>query len=94
MSNIIDQLKAARQQRQMKQAELGKKMGLPQSHISTIENGVTNPRLSTVEDMARLLDHELILIPREQAQAVLALLDGESESDNLRRWMPDEEDHS
>jgi transcriptional regulator with XRE-family HTH domain len=94
MSNIIDQLKVARQKRQMKQSELGKKLGMPQSHISTIENSVTNPRLSTVEDMARLLDHELILIPRELVQAVLALLEGRSEANNLRRWMPDEEDHS
>lgn len=92
MSNLIDQLKAARQQREMKQAELGKKLGLPQSHISTIERGATDPRLSTVEDMARLLDRELMLVPRELVPAVRALLRGETESDNQRRWMPDEED--
>ncbi len=65
MSRIIEQLKTARQAQNIKQSELGKKLGLPQSHISTIENEVTDPRLSTVEDMARLLDHELMLIPRK-----------------------------
>lgn len=78
----------------MKQSELGQKLGLPQSHISTIENGATDPRLSTVEDMARLLDQELMLIPRELVQVIRAMLRSETESNNQRRWMPDEEEHS
>jgi transcriptional regulator with XRE-family HTH domain len=88
MSDIIKQLKAARQQQGMKQAELGDKLGLPQSHISKIEQGANDPRLSTVSDMARVLDRELMLIPRQLVSAVRALLHGEGEQE--RRFQPDE----
>ena len=52
MGTIIGQLKTARQKKGLRQSELGKKLGLPQSHISSIERGVTDPRLSTMADMA------------------------------------------
>lgn len=88
MSGIIEQLKSARQQQGMKQSELGKKLGLPQSHVSKIEQGANDPRLSTVMDMARVLDQELVLIPRQMVSAVRALLKGEGEEE--RRFQPDE----
>ncbi|MBI3440552.1 MAG: helix-turn-helix transcriptional regulator [Proteobacteria bacterium] len=88
MNRILQELKAARHGKGLKQAELGQKLGLPQSHISKIESGETDPRLSTVEDMARLTDQELMLIPRQLVSAVRALVSGEGE--NERRWKPDE----
>jgi len=86
---IIEQLKAARRALGMKQSELGKKLGLPQSHVSKIEQGATDPRLSTVADMARVMDHELMLVPRQLVPHVTSLLRGED--DRERRWQPDEE---
>ena len=88
MSNIIEQLKSARQQQGMKQSELGEKLGLPQSHVSKIEQCANDPRLSTVTDMARVLDQELVLIPRQMVSAVRALLKGEGEE--KRRFQPDQ----
>ena len=88
MSGIIEQLKSARLQQGMKQSELGEKLGLPQSHISKIEQGANDPRLSTVKDMARVLDQELVLIPRQMVSVVRALLKGEGEDE--RRFLPDE----
>ena len=70
------------------QSKLGKKLGLPQSHISKIEQDATDPRLSTVTDMARILDLELMLIPRQQISHIASLLKGEKQE---RRWQPDEE---
>lgn len=72
----------------MKQSELGEKLGLPQSHISKIEQGANDPRLSTVTDMARVLDQELMLIPRQMVPYIHALLRGEEEHE--RRFQPDE----
>ena len=90
MNEIIRQLKQARRDRGLKQAELGGKLGLPQSHISKIEQGATDPRLSTLADMARVLDRELVLVPRAMLPAIRAVLSGEQA---LRpRWQPDEED--
>lgn len=74
MNEVIKALKKIRQEKAWSQSELGSKLGLPQSHISKIEKGGTNPRLSTVTDMARLLDTELMLIPREKLSMIRALL--------------------
>jgi len=83
MRKITLLLKQARIEKHLKQAELGAKLGLPQSHISTIEKGKTDPRLSTVTDMARLLDRELVLVPRAMLPAVMAFIDGEDEQKPL-----------
>lgn len=86
--HILQQLKTIRLALGIKQSDLGKKLGLPQSHISKIEQGMTDPRLSTVTDMARILDQELMLIPRQLVSYVTSLLYGEKQE---RRWQPDEE---
>jgi len=91
MNIIIEQLKAARQAMGLKQSEVGEKLGLPQSHVSKIEQGGTDPRLSTVSDMARVLDQELVLVPRQLSSRVRSLLQGE-EKGHERRWQLDEED--
>jgi len=88
MTQIIEQLKSARLLQGMRQDELGKRLGLPQSHISKIENDRTDVRLSTISDMARILNHEIMLVPRSLVLQVKSLLDGETQE---RRWQPDEE---
>jgi len=65
-------------------------MGLPQSHISKIEQGATDPRLSTVTDMARLLDQELVLVPRELLPVIKSLINGEDAHKPM--WSLDEEE--
>ena len=90
MGKIIQRLKSARLEKGLTQTELGKKLGLPQSHISKIEQGLTNPQLSTVRDMARILDLELTLVPRPLVPAVRSLLTGENTEEP--RWQPDEKE--
>jgi transcriptional regulator with XRE-family HTH domain len=88
MIDIVEQLRFVRQQQGMKQAELGEKLGLPQSHVSKIEQGANDPRLSTVVEMGRVLDQELVLIPRQMVSAVRAFLKGEGQDE--RRFQADE----
>lgn len=90
MNKIIKSLKKRRLELKLKQSELGQKLGLPQSHISKIEQGDTDPRLSTVTEMARLLDQELLLVPRELLPVVNALINGED--DQQPRWLIDKEE--
>jgi transcriptional regulator with XRE-family HTH domain len=90
MTDIIEQLKTARQAQAMTQSGLGKKLGLPQSHISRIEQKEADLRLSTLTDMARVLDMELMLVPRPMISRVRAILHGEGRDG--RRFQPDEED--
>ena len=72
----------------MKQSEFGNKLGLPQSHISKIERGETDPRLSTVVDMARIVDRELILVPRKLVPVIRAMMEGGHDQEPM--WKPDE----
>ncbi len=90
MNAIIPQLKRARLAKKLRQSEFGVKLGLPQSHISKIEQGRSDPRLSTVTDMARLLDQELVLVPRSMLPAIRAMLSGEETQ--KPKWQIDEEE--
>ena len=64
----------------MSQRELGERVGLPQTHISKIEKGATNIRLATLMELARALDLEVELIPRELTAHLRAIL-GAPDSD-------------
>jgi transcriptional regulator with XRE-family HTH domain len=56
------------------QAELGKRLGLPQMHISGIETGKIVPRFDTLLDLVRVLDRDLLMVPRALVPAVEALI--------------------
>ena len=60
------------------QAELGKRVGLPQEHISVIETGKIVPRFDTLLEIVRILGRDLLLVPRPLIPAVRALVRGES----------------
>lgn len=68
------ELKAARIKRGWSQAELGRRAGLPQAHVSGIETGKIVPRFDTLIDLVRLLGHDLILVPRGLVPAVGSLI--------------------
>jgi HTH-type transcriptional regulator / antitoxin HipB len=72
-SSMSEVLKASRLSRQMSQAELAKKLGLRQRQISDLERATIDPRLSTIHNVARALELELMLIPRHLISAVNAL---------------------
>ena len=68
-------LRQRRLLRNLTQAEVAHKLGMRQSQISSIERGRVSPRLSTVEDVARVLDLELMLVPRQLVPIVKGLVD-------------------
>lgn len=67
-------LKAVRLNRGWSQAELGQRIGLPQMHISSIETGKIVPRFNTLLDLARILDYDLLLVPRSLVPTVQSLV--------------------
>lgn len=70
----IQALKDARKARGMSQAELGARVGLPQSHISRIERGEVDVGLSALLEISRSLGLEPIPIPRSLVPAVRSLI--------------------
>jgi transcriptional regulator with XRE-family HTH domain len=64
----------ARHKRGWSQAELGRRAGLPQMHISGIETGKIVPRFDTLLDLVRVLGFDLLLVPRSLVPAVQALI--------------------
>jgi transcriptional regulator with XRE-family HTH domain len=56
------------------QSELGQRVGLPQMHISGIETGKIVPRFDTLLDLVRVLNRDLLLVPRSLVPAVQALI--------------------
>ena len=63
------------------QAELGTRAGLPQEHISLIETGKIVPRFDTILEIVRVLDYDLLLVPRPLIPAARALIRGESDEE-------------
>ena len=76
VENIAQELKAARNKKGLSQRELGAKVGVPQSHISKIENGAVDLKTSSLIELARALDLELMLVPRALTPAVQGLQRG------------------
>jgi transcriptional regulator with XRE-family HTH domain len=70
IDEIAASIHAARQAKALTQKELGQRVGLPQSHISKIEKGAVNLQLSSLVEIARALDLEVILVPRKALPAV------------------------
>lgn len=68
------ELREARLRRGWSQRELGRRAGLPQAHISAIETGRTVPRFDTLLDLIRVLERDLLLVPRALVPAVKAMV--------------------
>src|SRR5690606_26538740 len=68
--HITQQIRAVREARNMSQRELSARSGLTQSHISQIERGTMEPGLSSLVDVARALDLEIVLAPKKLMPAI------------------------
>ena len=71
---MLRDLKAARRQHRWSQSELGQRIGLPQTHISGIETGRIVPRFDTLRDLVRVLNYDLLMVPRRLVPAAQALI--------------------
>ena len=72
--HIASTLRTARESKGLSQRELSAKSGIPQGHISKIENGAVDLRVSSLVALARALDVELTLVPRKIVPAVQSIV--------------------
>lgn len=56
------------------QVDVGRLAGIGQAHVSRIEAGGGDPRLSTLTEIARSVEAEIVLVPRELVGPVRAML--------------------
>ncbi len=93
-ADLRSQIKEARVRRGWGQRELGAKTGLPQPHISAIESGETVPRVNTLLDIVRVLDLDLLLVPRSLVSVVQSLILAQKQPDSVEKplYAADEEE--
>jgi len=89
MKTISEQLRKTRISDNISQKEFGRKLNVPQSHVSAIETGKVDPRLTTIIEMARVLGLELMLVPYSLVPTVRSLLLGNS---HKPLWSIDDEE--
>ena len=70
---IADQLREAREAKQLSQRELSRLAGVPQAKISRIETNSVDLRLSSLVAIASALDLEIALVPRKAVSAVKSI---------------------
>lgn len=86
---LFEQLQQARVALGLSQQDLSRQLGIHQSYLSQVEAGKINLGLSTFQDLAYALGLEILLVKKDQAIVVKALLAGES---NQPRWQLDSEE--
>ncbi|AIL13857.1 hypothetical protein IM40_10865 (plasmid) [Candidatus Paracaedimonas acanthamoebae] len=91
MEALIIELREIRKKKGMTQIELARQVGLPQSHISAIEQGKIDLRVSTLIQIARILDHEATLIPRQLDSFIKVMIKEKVGTEIEPRFQPDDE---
>jgi len=84
-AELRDHMKEARAKRGWSQRDLGAAVGLPQPHISAIESGEIVPRFDTLLDIVRVLELDLLLVPRSLVPAVQSLIRAQKEPESAEK---------
>ena len=77
-------LTEARKKRGWTQRDLVRRIGLTQRHVSGIESGKIVPRFDTLLDLVRVLDYDLLMVPRSLVPALQALIRDHRNQDQHR----------
>lgn len=77
-SSIIESLISARKSKSLSQSEVARRLDVPQSYISRIESAKLDMRLSSLIDIARYLNLEVVLVPDMMVPTVQALIGQQS----------------
>ena len=62
-SSIVHELESARKASRLTQAQLAERSGVNRMTVGRIESGL-DPRLSTVQELARAMGMEIMLVPK------------------------------
>lgn len=83
---LLQQLKKRRKALGLKQSDMMMRIGVSRQQYQRLE-AQGNPRLDTLELIAKGLNGELMLIPKEKLSAVIAVLESVETEQNLGQTM-------
>ena len=66
---LVTALTAVRKSQQITQAELAQRAGLSRMTVQRLESNGLDPRISTLQEMAKVLQQELVVIPAHLHEA-------------------------
>jgi transcriptional regulator with XRE-family HTH domain len=92
--SLIEAIKQARKKKGLTQRELSRKTKIPQSHISKVEKGVVDLHISSLEEIGKVLELEVMLIPVSLGLMVRALLEGQKSQVPMYQLKPEDGDGS
>lgn len=94
LAPIAEELKAARKTKKLSQQDLAQKVCVPQSHISKIESGKVDLKTSSLIELARALELEVMLVPRALVPALDSMKRGAGRpsSEPIPAYRLDDED--
>ena len=88
--SLLQQLKKRRLKLELKQKDMMMRIGVSRQQYQRLESK-GNPRLETLELIAKGLNSELILIPNEKVRAVMAVLENSDQTmDSKRKNLSDD----
>jgi len=93
MKPLLQQLKDRREALGFKQSDMLLRIGISRQQYQRLETK-GNPRLDTLELIAKGLNSEVLLIPKEKLNAVLAILNSDAAAVNKQQTTEDEIDYS
>ena len=71
---IRSAIRTARKDRGWSQSAIAARAGLTQKHVSQIESGKIMPRFDTLLEVVRVLDLDLVIVPRSLTPTIDALV--------------------
>ncbi|MFA7336168.1 MAG: helix-turn-helix transcriptional regulator [Candidatus Obscuribacterales bacterium] len=78
MRDLYQTLHQARRTKGLTQSQLAELLQLGQSYLSQVERGKHDIKTSTLVDWARVLDLEIMLVPRQDVPAVSYMIRSDS----------------
>lgn len=79
---VVSTLTAVRKARAMTQAQLAQEAGLSRMTVQRLESNGLDPRLSTLQEMAYVLEQELVVIPSHLSTAFAQWLQQQTPGQN------------
>lgn len=80
---LTDALRAARESKALSQRAFSATLGIPQGRLSKIETGATDLRTSSLLELARALDLDVMLVPRQLVPAIKSLINQSGKPDRV-----------